>query len=678
MRTRTVIGTLVCVLLMLFAWGERGWCGESGSAAAAPVSEGGANAEPDSARTASADSTAAGEALPSRISEADSVVVDPFIPVWKSFMNANETSVGLGSEMKVSSLPGYDWIMNSSIRVEKKSYRGRNMEDVNEMLTHNATKLQLGRYRIMATMGESYTKKKTLGLARYGKDLIYDSKSAMVDAVYTKPILGASSSQLAVKGDVRMGRQDFKYDKTYSGGVSGLFTYGFGDLLKVKAGGGLLHKRETSEIGSIAFAGMPSRGDTLRVGAEYGAGTKKLMIVSYERATGVERRAALPRGNSLEILDNPELVQEEEAHLNSEDLKIISHVRPFQFLSVDIDFKHGLTSQKHKVDTRLSKEGEDTSLKATTSYTYSKSGILSLAVSTNERSDDYGPLSLSSFTEKEKKVTMRLKQDVTDSLSVTMSGYASLKQRFFKKQDANPRDADYLYYKLEGKVNSIPLPGMKAYITGVITRNETINIDKTLSDDNRIDYMYRLGPMIQLNPTAWLDLSQEYSIKIEYTDFVYKEDENYLDRTTTMITNANIMILRPLRFSFKHVYLMRDSGSYLLRDGIRKYNMDGETLENGLFLKALYRPIIDLDIIAEVDFKIQENNRLGFQGGEQVVTSSRGYDSGGLKVGLLRKSSFWENGKINLDINYVKRFGPYISAERQAYWVVNSSIDYTF
>ena len=145
-----------------------------------------------------------------------------------------------------------------------------------------------------------------------------------------------------------------------------------------------------------------------------------------------------------------------------------------------------------------------------------------------------------------------------------------------------------------------------------------------------------------------------------------------------MITNANIMVMRPLRFSFRHVYLMRDSGSYLLREGIRKYSREGENFDNGLFLKAHYKPSLDLEIMTEVDFKLQESNRLGFIGGEKVIISSNAYDSGGLKIGAKRNSTFWEKGKVNFDISYVRRFGPYLSAERQEYWIVNSSIEYTF
>lgn len=273
---------------------------------------------------------------------------------------------------------------------------------------------------------------------------------------------------------------------------------------------------------------------------------------------------------------------------------------------------------------------------------------------------------------------MRLNQDITDSLTVSMTGSAILRQKFFKKREANPRDADYLRYQLEGTVDASPIPRIRTSIYGLVTRNETINIDRTLSGDNRVDYQYRLSPKIYLEPASWLSLTQEYMVKIEYTDFVYKENENYLDRTTTMITNANIRVTRPLNISLRHSYLMRDSGSYLLRDGVRKYNKDGENFDYGLIIRMNYRAMEGMDLVAEGDFRTQESNRLGFQGGEKVVVGSTLYDSGGMKLGVRRNRTFWSSGKIDLDINYVRRFGPYLSAERREYWIVNSSIAYTF
>jgi len=633
---------------------------------------------PDSTGTAGGDSLEALDAVPTRIAEGDSVATDPFIPMWRSFMKADDTDVGLGSEMRVRGLPGYGWTTNSVLRIEKKYFRARDMEDVSQQLTTNARKDSPGLYDVSVNMGETYSKKKTLGLARYGKDLIYDTKSATIDAAFVKPILGASSSRLSVKGGARGGTQDFKYDKSIAGGVSGAMTYELGDLVRVRAGGGASYKRETSEVGSVVFPGMPSRSDTVAVGAEYGPRANRVISVDYERVAGVERRVSPPRGSSLEILDDPSLALEEEARLNSEKLKINSRVNPFPFMAVSINFTHDVSERKHKVDTRLSNESETNNLSASTDYKFSRGGRMNITVSTADKTIDYGPLSLSSYSEKEKKAVLRAKQDITDSLSVGVTGSASLRQRFFKKREANPRDADYLRYQIEGTVEATLLPRIRTSIIGGVIRYETINIDKTLSGDNRVDYQYRLVPKIYLDPTGWLSLSQEYTIKIEYTDFVYKEDENYLDRTTTLTTNANLRVVRPLNLSIRHTYLMRDSGSYLLREGIRKYNRDNENYDYGLYIKAKYRATAEMSFIAEVDFKTQETNRLGFQAGEKVVVSSTVYDSGGLKLGVVRKRTFWGNGKIDFDINYVRRFGPYLSAERREYWIVNSSIAYTF
>ncbi|HER44474.1 MAG TPA: hypothetical protein ENO08_08450, partial [Candidatus Eisenbacteria bacterium] len=232
-RNGMTTGAAACAVLLLVPWGGGGWCGGPGPASAQSDSSW---AWPDSARTAPADSLSAFDALPSRLFGGDSVSVDPFIPVWKSFMNADDADVGMGSEMLISGMPGSDWFTKSVLRIEKKHYRGRDMMDLNQHLLNNAMKERRGLYRVTMNLGETYTKKKTLGLARYGKDLIYDTKNINMEAAYTKPILGARSSQLAVQGDVRGGTQDFKYDKAIGGGLSGAVTYGIGGLLRIKAG----------------------------------------------------------------------------------------------------------------------------------------------------------------------------------------------------------------------------------------------------------------------------------------------------------------------------------------------------------------------------------------------------------------------------------------------------------
>lgn len=608
----------------------------------------------------------------------DSLITDRFNPTWTSFMRSGMSDVSIGSQMQAYIYPPGGWNVNSLIAVQAKSFRSRDMQEVFEQMMNVATKAVPGSYKVEFGVGETYSKRQTLGLARFGKDIVMENEHANGSAVVSGPVLGARNANFFVSGEAKRGQNDFKYDKTISGGAGATITYVFGEVLTVDAGGGLMRRRETSEIGTISFDRMPSDADTLSVGARYGRGPNKLLDVEYAKITGVTRWVTPPRGNSLEIIDNPEAAQEEESRLESDLLLVESSVQLFPFLFVNIDFDHDLRSQQNKVDTRLSKESESTNLIASTDYRYSERGRLHCSVRIGDKTVDYGPTSVSSFSENEKKFFMRATQKITDSLDVSISGSASLKQKFFKKKDANPRDADYLYYTLGGSIRAAPLPRARVAIEGNMSINETINIDRSLSGDNRQDYLYWLSPEISIRPAQWLDLSQKYAIKIEYTDFIYKDDENYLNRTTSMTTEAKFIVMRPLLFNFRHIYLMKDSGSYLQREGGRKYNRNGENFEHGLFLAARYRPTLEISFLAEVDFRIQESNRLGFVAGEKVVVSSNVYESGGMKLGIKRERSFWENGSLDFDINYVRRFGPYISPERREYWEIDSSIAFNF
>ncbi|MCK4350551.1 MAG: hypothetical protein KAX13_06815 [Candidatus Krumholzibacteria bacterium] len=608
----------------------------------------------------------------------DSLITDRFIPIWTSFMRSGVTDVSLGSQVQAHIMPPGGWDIISSIAVQAKSYRSRDMQEIFEQIMNVATKTAPGFYKLDFSIGETYSKKQTMGLARFGKEIIFENEYARGAAILSRPILRASSTQFFMSGGAKRGQNDFKYDKTISGGAGATITYLFGEVLSVKGGGGLMRKRETSEIGTISFDRMPSDADTVSVGARYGRGPNKLLEVEYAKISGVTRWVTPPRGNSLEIIDNPGAAKEEESRLNTETLLVGSSVQLLPFLFINVDFDHKLTSQRNKVDTRLSKEMESTNLIASTDYNYSERGKIHFDVRIGDKSVDYGPNSVSSFSENEKKIVMRASQKITDSLAVSLSGSASLKQKFFKKRAANPRDADYLYYALGGSVRAAPLPRIQVEINGNMSINETINIDRSLSGDNRKSYLYWLSPKIGIRPAQWLDLSQKYSVKIEYTDFVYKDDENYLNRTTSMITEAKFIVMRPLLFKFRHIYMMKDSGSYLLRDDKRKYNRSGENFEQGLFLTARYRPSLDLSFLAEVDFRTQESNRLGFVGGDKVVVSSKFYESGGMKLGIKRERQFWGNGRLDIDINYVRRFGPYISPERREYCEIDSSIAFNF
>jgi hypothetical protein len=605
-------------------------------------------------------------------------VVDRFAPTSSSYVKGSEIDISLGSRMNMTINPGSDWTLTNSLAIERRRFRAREMEDVNRSLGGRATKSKADVYALDFSVGESYSRKRTLGLGRFGKEIIYNNENASLDYTFSKPLLGAAQSLFAFSAAGRRGLNDFKYDRSIAGSLSGALNYSVGKVISVSGGFGTNRRRESSDIGSIKFAPMPSSGDTLRGGFSYTRSEGSALRVNYSRMGGVERTVMPPLGNSLEILDDPSKAAKEEAKHKGEELSVNSTIEPFSFLSMEFQFQHSAVSQKYVVDKRLSMEREDTDLSANATYQYAKFGVMSVQMSMSESGDDYGPLSLSSFKERGHTVGMSLSQKISDSLSVNLSGTSYLKQRYYSKRDINPRDADYLYYHGEASIKASPVPRISTDVTMAADRYETINIDRTLSGDNRVDYQYRVGPMITLRPARWVSLSQDYTVKIEYTDFVYTEDKNYLNRTTTLNSSANFTVFRPLTFVVRHSYLMKDTGSYLMREGEQRYNRSNENREQILFLDMRYLVQRDFTIKAQADFRNQRNSVFGTLDGRKAVVAATLSESGGMRVGFVRNKKIGRAGSVNLDISYVRRYGPYMTEERREYWDVNSNITLKF
>ncbi|UCF04229.1 MAG: hypothetical protein JSV33_09775 [bacterium] len=613
--------------------------------------------------------------------KADTTKIDRFKPTWKSFMVGKDTYVGLGSSMSISIKPGGGWQLSHSVSVETRDYRGRDMKEITERLTNAASKVVPGLYSVNLGFGENYMKKKTLGLARFGKDIVVNNEFANANFTLEKPLLGAASSEIVVKADGRRGLNDYKYDSAISGSVSGSFRYGFGDNFNIRGGVGTSRRRESSEIGSRQFGGMPSKADTVRLFVDYGEGekAKKPLTVEYTRSFGIDRKVSPPRGNALEILDNPDKALQEEQRKITELIMMGSYLRPVPWLQLEFQFKHELSDQKNKVDTRLSTKRVSTDIKGSATYYYASSGRLRFDVTNYEGEFDYGPQSPSSFEENKKSFGVTVRQEVWDSIKVYLRGTTSLKQQFFKQRRTNPRDADFLYYGGIFRLEAVPFKKVSTMVSANADRYERINIDRSLSGENRVDYTYEVKPGFTIRPLNWVSISQEYRIKIEFTDFVHTEERNFLNRTTTLDTKANLTIRKPLTFGFNYRYLMKDTGSYLSPDGgERWYNRQSEDFENGLFLSLIYQPEQEFTIKAEADFRNQKNNRLGTVDGQKAVTGTTLYESGSLRVGVARKKEISWNGLLDLDIAYVKRFGPFLSKERKEYWEVDTSLTFKF
>jgi len=385
-----------------------------------------------------------------------------------------------------------------------------------------------------------------------------------------------------------------------------------------------------------------------------------------------------PRGNTFEVLDNPELAKEENIEESGELLSIASAYRPVDNLSVEVSFNHKLDEREYSVDRRLSKKTETDQLKSTTTYKFSERGSLKFLLTKSKTDMDYGPVSVSSYLEDEDKLNFQASQQFGDDFSLSVDGSTYLKQRFYKRYEENPRDVDYYYYGGSATMTASPFRNVDTNVEIVASRYETRNIDASLSSDNRVEYIYRVMPGLAIKPYSWLSLTQDYEVKIEYTEFSFDENRNYIDRTTVLATSANITPVKSLVLGFKHRYDMRDTGSYYRVGGEDRYNRSSEDFKHELSLDVDYKPVSFLDLFSRTFFRTRKNNILGVEEGERIIRNSNIYDSGTLKLGFSGNREVMTGGEMKLDVAYVNNFGYRISEAMKEYWEVDMKIEVEF
>ena len=610
---------------------------------------------------------------------ADSTAPRPVIPVWTAGYKAGESEYRIDTRMSLTFNPGGGWRGMSNITMAKRKYRGRDMSDINQNFNNTFVKIVPFLYDVNFAIGQDYIRQKAVGLARSGGDMVIQNKFLNAGFKWERPEFRARKSQFVVMGRAGGGQNDFKYDNNFQGQASGYLLYGFGQDLDVGGGYGIWRRTEDSDVAGRKFENMPSDMDTIRARMNYGSGDQKLLHLDYKRTVGVIRKVDPPRGNSLEVIENPDLARMERSSKKTEKIIVKSRIQPLSALILDFDFKRDYYDQQNVVDERLSKETELKTLQAKAGYKYSLSGRADIEINRRENDVDYGPVSLSSYLERENGIKISVTHDITDSLRISLRGTGSLKQRYYAKREANPRDADYLNYFFQADLDAgLPLD-IKAGVKFTYRQYQTINIDASLSDDNRTDYTYWVVPRFLLRPTDWFEIGQDYEIKMEFTDFIFNENENYLDRTIVMSTKANFSIPAS-HFSIKHMYRFIDTGSYLHPpDGSeRLYGRTNESFEHRLTFRYEYVPVKDFTIYSHSNYRFQESNRLGEVGGTKGIISTRLYNSGEMALGLSRTTQLTKSGKADLNIGWVRRFGPNLTKERREFWDIDVNVVINF
>jgi hypothetical protein len=146
-----------------------------------------------------------------------------------------------------------------------------------------------------------------------------------------------------------------------------------------------------------------------------------------------------------------------------------------------------------------------------------------------------------------------------------------------------------------------------------------------------------------------------------------------------MVTRATFWFYRSI-MKIDHRYQFVDTGSYLEPPGggERLYGRTNESFEHRIDFRYEYTPTPDFSIFTRSNYRFQESNRLGEVDGGLGVVSSRYTDSGEMRLGASRAAKVTEYGKVDLNVAWVKRFGPNLTPERREFWEVDCNVVITF
>lgn len=600
-------------------------------------------------------------------------------PVWGFSTSSDNMQTSMGSKMNVRVDPGRGMLLNSRISVNKRSYRTREMTDINESFFLSGVKKEEGIYNLSFAASDDYRATQSVSIARFGKDVVYEDKRVSASFSYLEPLFSASSSSLGIYGEYNEGMHDFKYDEKFTLTAGGGLTYDLGEHFSVSGNYGKMASTENSRVSYLYYESMPTSIDTLTFNSGYRKNDQEFLRVSYQKTQGEINRVEPPRGNALQVIDNPELAQKDIIKILSENIEVTSAYMPTGDVTLRIDFDHRLEDNSYLVDQRLSQTQESDNITARTDYRFSTRGNASVVVSKRTRDVDYGPTSVSGYREDEDRISFNASQSLGEEFKISLSGQTYLKQRFYKKYEENPRDVDNLYLGGSASLEAEPFGLLETSVDIEASKYDIINIDASLSGDNRTRYIYRLLPVIMMRPREWLDLTQRYEVKIEYTEYTFDENRNFIDRTVGVETDAGVSFPgKRISFSFNHRYNMRDTGSYLTFEGEQRYNRSSEDFRHEFRLKMNYLPVDYLRFSTDNTLRYRKSNSLGVEDGERIITGSRIYESGTFRIGVKGKKDVMFGASLDLDLYYIRNFGERITREMKEYVDAQMSVSYRF
>ncbi|MDH4038547.1 MAG: hypothetical protein OEX18_13775 [Candidatus Krumholzibacteria bacterium] len=594
-----------------------------------------------------------------------------FAPLFKNGIEGNVSFVSMMNQFNSNMSTSYGPRFDFGLFKDEKYYRLQDRREETKRLTLSS--FYAVRPGMTSTLGYSDSRVFNRSVIPGGgfQDYIINDNGFTGGATLTGRVERARFDA-ALSASAMNGERTYKTDDTYGGGLNGGVGYNFfRNRLVVQARGALRETSESSRTALAVFNGLGASEDSVSGAVRLSLADSVDLRASYSAYNGTRTYADQAQGALGGQLGGAENVFEETENRLTRTTLLNLNSQLWDDLLIQLDASHEEQLSQYAVQTTRFGETVIDALRGTVTYMmpWKTRSVVSLDNSETQR--NLGPQSVGSYAENRKRVGIGLGHQFTPTLRADFSASTQLSQSFYVNYEANPRDRDQVDNLASLRLSSQPFSRVSANVTVSYSSTQFINIDESQSRNNRTRDLYEMRPGFSWNVRDWFTISQTYGVVIEYTDYVFVPNDNFLDRNLIFANTFTFKPVPGLDFRFDYGLNKHDKGSYLPTgpNGEDVLNVDREDHRSRLTLRVDYAVNDRLAFFAEnrysqfVDKTVSSNL-------ETVTTD------GQIAVGTTGKYDFGKNRKLSFLLSRVKRFAPTGSAKEKDYWDMRSELNF--
>jgi hypothetical protein len=597
-----------------------------------------------------------------------------FVPTFTAKSRADVSSVMLGGAFNHTFRMRNGFRLMTIFETAKEEFRLQARSNDTKRFS-NTLSHQLGRgWMVDLDQNDSRTFNRVVSLQGGFQDVILNTFTVGGGLRHVTIMPRNLRWDVRLDGALADAEKTFKTDKSAGGEVGGGVGYSLLNRWLVVRGRAY---RKHLDINSYApgevFDGLFLKEDSLSAAAVVNFTDEQIVTFDYQVFDSEERYTDQKRGSTGIQKVGAENLFTERRTVESRVARMAFSSDMLHGLGLRIDARHSENITDYdSTKTRFSRNITN-ELGSDITYNLGRNTIVTAKLQSRKSLKDLGRESLSSYDQRNRKAELGLQHIFGNNSSVHITGTLDLAQYFYLRYDQNPRDRDQLDQRLNVRFTSYLHKKLGVVVSAVFLQTDFVNIDKTLSNSNRVMTRYDFRPVLTYKLTERLTVAQAYGLAIEFTDHNFVPEDNFLDRNITFSNDVTAELTQRLSGNFYYAYHFHDRGSYLAEEkgGERFLNIDREDRRDQIKLAFTYRLTGKVSVVGRQDYSRREDR---VAGQDRVRVN----EDGGIEMGLRGDFAWTADQTLTFTVMKANRFGAFSTEAQKDFWIVNAQFKYVF